>query len=88
MVRRTALACAAVVVLALSVTTTDASARHISHHGGHAPWGWIAPAVIGVAAAPLIWGPRAYAYADGCYIRRERVLTPWGWRWRPVEVCY
>jgi hypothetical protein len=88
MVRRTTLACAAAVVLALSATTTAASARHIGHPGWHGPGARTDPALIGVAAAPLIWGPPAYACAGGCYIRPERTLTPGGWRWRRVEVCY
>lgn len=86
MVRYKIIAFAAVAALALSAMTTGASARH--HHSWHGgPWGLVAPALIGLAAAPLIWGPPVYAYGYGCYIRRERVLTPWGWRWRRVEVC-
>jgi hypothetical protein len=91
MIRHTTLVVAAVVVLALSAMC--ASARHVGHrhHAWHvAPWGVIAPALIGLAAAPVIWGPPAYAYAYGygCYVRHERILTPWGWRWRRVEECY
>jgi hypothetical protein len=87
MIRSTTLVFAAVVVLASSAMTTSASARHFRH------WhhvGWIAPALVGLAAAPLIWGPAAYAYAygPGCYVRHERIPTPWGWRWRRVEECY
>ena len=30
----------------------------------------------------------AYYYGDGgCYIVRRSVLTPYGWRIRPVQVC-
>jgi hypothetical protein len=93
MIRHTTLAIAAVVIVASSAMTTDASARHVGHwhHGWRAaPWGVVAPALIGLAAAPLFWGPPAYAYdyGYGCYIRRDRVLTPWGWRWRRVKECY
>jgi hypothetical protein len=93
MIRHTTLVVAAVVVLALSAMTTGATARHVGHwhHAWHgAPWGVIAPALTGLAAAPFIWGPPAYAYAYGygCYVRHERILTPWGWRWRRVEECY
>jgi hypothetical protein len=29
-----------------------------------------------------------YSYDDGgCYIAQQRVLTPYGWRFRPVQVC-
>jgi hypothetical protein len=91
MARRTTLVFATVFLLASNAMTTSASARHVGHwhHGWHAPWGWIAPALVGLAAAPLVWGPRTYAYAGyGCYVRHERILTPWGWRWRRVEECY
>jgi hypothetical protein len=86
MIRHTTLVFAAVAILASSALTTGTSARPAvhGHHVWHgAPWGFVAPALIGLAAAPL-----AYAYGYGCYIRHERVVTPWGWRWRPVEVCY
>ena len=30
----------------------------------------------------------SYAYYDGgCYLAPRRVWTPWGWRFRSVEVC-
>ena len=30
----------------------------------------------------------SYYYGDnGCYIVRRSVLTPYGWRIRPVQVC-
>ncbi|MBI5128247.1 MAG: hypothetical protein HZA66_02280 [Rhodopseudomonas palustris] len=53
-------------------------------------------------AAPYAWGgygpayyngygysyPAAVGYDDGCYLRTQRVWTPYGWRLRRVEVCY
>jgi hypothetical protein len=48
---------------------------------------------LGLAAAPLGYGygygyPSSYAYYDGgCYLAPRRVWTPWGWRFRSVEVC-
>jgi hypothetical protein len=56
--------------VALSTMATSASARHV-HHGSHV---LIDPALIVLAAAPLIWGPPGYAYVYGyaCYLRRER----------------
>lgn len=52
---------------------------------------------LGLAGAYGGWGypygygygyPSSYAYYDGgCYIRRERVWTNYGWRFRPVRVC-
>ncbi len=29
----------------------------------------------------------SYYYDGGCYIVRQRVLTPYGWRLRPVQIC-
>jgi hypothetical protein len=35
----------------------------------------------------------SYYYGDGgygdggCYVARQRVMTPYGWRIRPVQVC-
>ena len=47
---------------------------------------------LGLAAAPLAYGYGygypSYAYYDGgCYLAPRRVWTPWGWRFRSVEVC-
>jgi hypothetical protein len=35
------------------------------------------------------FGPYAYDdyYDDGCYTVRQRVMTRYGWRIRPVQVC-
>jgi hypothetical protein len=53
---------------------------------------------LGLAGAYGGWGypygygygyPASYAsYGDGgCYIRRQRIWTDYGWRFRPVRVC-
>ena len=54
---------------------------------------------LGLAAAPYDGyggyggygdpsGYDSYAYGDGgCYLVRQRVMTPYGWRVRPVQVC-
>src|ERR1700720_1747407 len=66
-------------------------------HGGFGRAGIAAGAVglgVGLAAAPYAYGygyPYGYDsyayYVGGCYSIPRRVLTPWGWRVRPVEVC-
>jgi hypothetical protein len=35
------------------------------------------------------YDPYAYNdyYDDGCYVVRRRVLTRYGWRIRPVQLC-
>jgi hypothetical protein len=88
MFRNTIIASVGAAALAASAMATSASARPFGHwhhhwHGAR----WVAPALIGLAAAPLIVGAAPYAYGDDCFIRHEPVLTPWGWRWRRVEVC-
>jgi hypothetical protein len=50
---------------------------------------------LGLAAAPYGYGGYgyssgydSYAYDDGgCYLVRQRVMTPYGWRLRRVQVC-
>jgi len=41
---------------------------------------------------PYAYGYYPYAYSNyyddaGCYLVRRRVMTPYGWRIRPVELC-
>ena len=89
---------AAALVASVAALPTAASARW---HGG---WGWGAGAAgfgiglgLGAAAAspyygyygpgPYYYGGGPYAYAGGCW-RSRRVWTPYGWRWRRVNVCY
>jgi hypothetical protein len=47
--------------------------------------------------APYLYGGYGYGYPygyasyyddGGCYLVRRRVMTPWGWRIRRVQVCY
>lgn len=63
--------------------------------------GAVAAGVIGGLAAGAIigsainrpaygygyYGP-SYAAYPGCYWQRQRVETPYGWRWQRVRVCY
>jgi hypothetical protein len=70
------------------------------HGGGWRGPGWGALGVgIGLGlAAPYVYGgygyPYGYPYDYGsyydygsCYLVRQRVMTPWGWRVRRIEVC-
>jgi hypothetical protein len=66
------------------------------HRGGFPGAGIAAGAIglgLGLAAAPFAYG-YGYPYYDsyayyggGCYLVPRRVWTPWGWRFRRVEVC-
>jgi len=92
-----ALATAAAVAATAIAVPTQADARW---HGGWRGGGVAAGVIGGLAAGALIAGSRpyygygyypaypAYAYGGGCYWRHERVWDGWGWRIRPVRVCY
>jgi hypothetical protein len=71
-------AAASLSVMALAPTSASAGGGfgwHPHHHHHH--WGHGQGFRIGFAG-------RGY---DGCYVTR-RVLTPFGLRWRTVNVCY
>jgi hypothetical protein len=60
------------------------------HHHGFGGVGLGLGLGLGLAAAPLAfsYGYPSYAYyGGGCYLVPRRVWTPWGWRFRSVEVC-
>jgi hypothetical protein len=84
MFRKLALAIAASAALgaaALAPTAASAAGWH-GHHGGH---GWGHGYGYGFGFSPVIV---TGGYADdGCYVKR-RVRTPYGIRWRTVNVCY
>jgi hypothetical protein len=59
----------------------DYGGRHHEHHGRGGRF------AIG-AGYGYPYGYDSYAYDDGgCYLVRRRVLTPFGWRLRRVQVC-
>jgi hypothetical protein len=84
------LSLAAVAALSLGVAAlapTSASAWggwHGGWHGGgfYHHWGWGPRIYVG---GPVYYG--GYGGYGGCYVRRL-VPTPWGPRWRLVNVCY
>lgn len=73
-----AVAAASLGVLALAPTSASAGGfwphHHHHHHWGHGHGHGFRIGFVG----------RGY---DGCYVTR-RVLTPYGFRWRTVNVCY
>lgn len=84
MFRKFALAIAASAALgAAALSPTAASAHGWGHHWGH---GWGHGYGYGFGFSPVIVSG-GYADDDGCYVRR-RVRTPYGIRWRTVNVCY
>ena len=83
------------------VSPTVASARGGGHgggggfHGGGFRGAGLGIGLgLGLAGAygaygyPYGYGYDSYAYDDGgCYLVRRRVMTPYGWRLRRVQVC-
>jgi hypothetical protein len=56
-------------------------------HGGFAG-GFHRRGFVGFGVGPYAYyDGYPYYYDDGCYLVRHRVLTRYGWRIRPVEVC-
>jgi hypothetical protein len=88
MLRKLSLAAVAAISLGVAaLAPTSASAWggwHGGWHGGgfyHHGWG---PRIF--VGGPVYYGGYGYGYG-GCYARRL-VPTPWGPRWRLVNVCY
>jgi hypothetical protein len=80
--------------------TFAANAFHGGFHPGFRHRGFpIAAAAIGFGLGYGLYGYdygypyyADYGYDDyygdgGCYIVRQRLLTPYGWRLRPIQVC-
>ena len=73
-------------VAALSLTAAALAPTGASAHGWHGGGGW----------GHHGWGHHGFGfgglyvasgYGNGCYITR-RVATPYGLRWRTINVCY
>jgi hypothetical protein len=78
-------------VAALTLASVAAPQQAQARHGvnGAIIGGLAAGALVGaaVASGPYYgYGPGPYAYG-GCYWTRERVWTPYGWRFHRVRVC-
>lgn len=71
-------AATALTVAALAPTTASAHGWHHRHHGWHGGFGY------GLGFSPVYVGGPAY---DDC-LRRQRIMTHHGYRWRTVNVCY
>jgi hypothetical protein len=55
-------------------------------HGFHG--GFHRHAFVGIGFGPYAYyDGYPYYYDDGCTIVRQRVMTRYGWRIRPVQVC-
>lgn len=72
---------AAASLTAAALAPTGASAGWKGHHHHH----WGHHHGFGYGFGPMIVA--GGGYADGCYVQR-RVRTPYGLRWRTINVCY
>ncbi len=87
----TALATAATLAVAAVAAPAPAQARGGGAVAAGVIGGLAAGAIIGSAAASHpygYYGGPYYAAAPGCYWHRERVWTPYGWRWHRWRECY
>jgi len=90
MLRKLSLAAVAAVSLGVAALAPTAASAH--WHGGGGGWhggGWHGGFHRHFGSRFLfVGGPSYYSYGyGGCYVRRL-VPTPWGLRWRLVNVCY
>ena len=82
MFRKLALAIAASAALGAAALSPTAASAH-GWHGGH---GWGHGHGFGFGFSPIIVTGGGYA-DDGCLVQR-RIRTPYGVRYRTVNVCY
>ena len=89
MLRKLLLTAAAAVSLGVAALAPTAASAH--WHGGGWHGGWHGGGFHHRHFGPRFFfagGPSYYSYGyGGCYARRL-VPTPWGPRWRLVNVCY
>ena len=88
MLRKLSLAAVAALSLGVAVLAPTAASAHW-HGGGWHGGGWHGGGFRHHWGPRFVGGPAYYGYGGygGCYARRL-VPTPWGPRWRLVNVCY
>ena len=90
MLRKLSLAAVAAVSLGVAALAPTAASAHW-HGGGWGGWHGGYGGFHRHFGGPRFFfagGPAYYSYGyGGCYVRRL-VPTPWGLRWRLVNVCY
>ena len=84
--RKTMMAVAAIVTLAVSSVAAPAPAHAQRGFGAGLAGGLIGGAIIGgaIASRPYYYGP---GYVGDCYWQRQRFWDGYGWRFRRVRVC-
>jgi hypothetical protein len=87
MLRKLSLAAVAAVSLGVAALAPTAASAHWHGGGWHGGYGGF-HRHFGGSRFFFVGGPSYYSYGyGGCYARRL-VPTPWGLRWRLVNVCY
>jgi hypothetical protein len=87
MLRKLSLAAVAAVSLGVAALAPTAASAHWHGGGWHGGYGGF-HRHFGGSRFFFVGGPSYYSYGyGGCYVRRL-VPTPWGLRWRLVNVCY
>ena len=88
MLRKFALALAAVTAVGVAALAPSAASAHGWHGGGWHGGGWHGGFHRGWGGPRFIVGGPVFAGGyGGCYVRRL-VATPWGYRYRVVNRCY
>jgi len=97
MLRKTIIALFAVAAVGLvSPSVTFAAGGH--HGGGHGGGGFHGGGFhgggfrgggfgLGIGGYGYPYGYGGYYDDGGCYLVRQRVMTPYGWRLRRIQVC-
>ncbi len=80
MLRKLTLGLAAATALTVAALAPTAASAHGWHHGHHHGYGF----GYGFGVGPVYVGGPVY---DDC-LRRQRIMTRHGYRWRTVNVCY
>ena len=52
-----------------------------------APWGWGGYGYPPYGGYGYPYGAVGWGYGGTCYPVTQQIWTPWGWRWRQVQVC-
>ena len=81
-----------IIALALIINVGAAEAAwHGGHGGGHHGGGFRGGGFggfgFGIGGYGYPYGYGGYYDDGGCYLVRQRVRTPYGWRLRRVQVC-
>ena len=90
MLRKTIIVLFAVAAVGLVSPSLASAAGHHHHggfHGGGFRGGGFGGFGFGIGGYGYPYGYGGYYDDGGCYLVRQRVMTPYGWRLRRIQVC-